>query len=637
MLDLSQRFRNSQHRLPNWLLPAVVFLFFGAVTIAISRWQSEVQTNTNEIANTQISAAMTTEIRDRLRLHGQFLRSLNAFASANPNQGLPAWRRYAERIDITGNLSGLFSFAYATAVSPAEKDKFIFSTRQQVDRSNFHIFPESSDKLTAPIMFAAPENKQLRAAIGFDLLSEPTRRQAINSAIASRDVAITGPIFLVADTTQRPAFMLVHALYQPHLPLNTVSERQAGFAGVVLNAYFTDEFFATLKHDSRNNFALQIFDESLAGESTEQASPTLIYDSDPNLKVQPEAHSYHHEIDFGGRNWILEFRQKALPTDHLVFNLPSVIFYGGLLGNALLALLVFHLSTHRERAEHYARGVTSELRQHRDHLHELVAERTASLDTALQRVRAASAAKSEFLANMSHELRTPMHAVLSFSQLGSERAEIDGQAKLGQYFQRIEQSATRLLDLINELLDLTKLESGRSDLTLAPIDLAQLLNQASAQLESLLLSRKLQIEIVTLVTDRTIAADATRLTQVIFNLLSNAIKFSPDQSTIRIELTSAALPLGRRAADNGMQPALAIRFIDSGVGIPADELESIFEKFEQSSATRTGAGGTGLGLAITRAIVLQHRGTIVANNNIGGGACFTVTLPIDSGIGVGTT
>jgi len=637
MIDLSLRFRNSQRRLPNWLLPTVVFLFFGTVTIAISRWQSEIQSNSNEISNTQISATMTTEIRDRLRLHGQFLRSLNAFASANPNQGLPAWRRYAERTDITGNLSGLFSFAYAMAVSPAETEKFVFSTRQQVDRSNFHIFPESSDKLTAPIMFAAPENTQLRAAIGFDLLSEPTRRQAINTAITSRDVAITGPIFLVADTTQRPAFMLLHALYQPNLPLNTVSQRHAAFSGVVLTAYFTDDFFATLKHDARSNFALKIFDETLASETTEQTSPTLIFDSDPNLKVEPEAQIYHHEIDFGGRNWILEFRPRAHPTEHLAFDLPSVILYGGLLSNALFALLVFNLGTHRERAERYASEVTSELRQHRDHLHERVAERTASLDAALQRVRAASAAKSEFLANMSHELRTPMHAVLSFSQLGSERAEIDGQAKLGQYFQRIEQSATRLLDLINELLDLTKLESGRSDLALAPTDLAQLLHQASAQLESLLLAHKLQIEIVTLVPDSAISADATRLTQVIFNLLSNAIKFSPEQSTIRIELDSAELPFGRRAADNGMQPAMAIRFIDSGVGIPAGELDSIFEKFEQSSATRTGAGGTGLGLAITRAIVLQHRGTIVANNNIGGGACFTVTLPIDSGIGAGKT
>jgi len=118
---------------------------------------------------------------------------------------------------------------------------------------------------------------------------------------------------------------------------------------------------------------------------------------------------------------------------------------------------------------------------------------------------------------------------------------------------------------------------------------------------------------------------------VIYNLLANAIKFSPEGGTITVELRGAELPGGRRLDDSGVQPAIALRFMDHGIGIPEGELESIFDHFVQSSATRTGAGGTGLGLAISRSIVAQHRGTIVANNNVGGGACFTVTLPVNSG------
>jgi signal transduction histidine kinase len=247
----------------------------------------------------------------------------------------------------------------------------------------------------------------------------------------------------------------------------------------------------------------------------------------------------------------------------------------------------------------------------------------------LRQAQAANVAKSEFLANMSHELRTPMHAILSFSELGEDRAEASNQAKMAQYFGRIAQSAKRLLGLINDLLDLAKLEAGRLELELGPVDILSLLRRAGGQLESLIEQRKLTLLITydTLVTD--IVGDRSRIAQVIHNLLSNAIKFSPEGGAIGIHLSAATLAIGRPGEIPENQLALSIRFSDSGVGIPDGELESIFEKFVQSSATKTGAGGTGLGLAISREIVLQHRGTIVAENNAGGGASFIVTLPIN--------
>lgn len=606
-----------------------------AVILVISVWQSRIQASSQEMTNNQISAAITTEVRERLYLYAQFLRSLQAFASAHPDQELLAWQRYAEQIDITNNLSGLLSFAYAPAVNTENVSEFIFTARQEVDRENFDIFPKPAGKIAVPVFFIAPDTPSLRTAIGFDLLSETARRQAIDTAISHRDVAMTGPISLIIEKNQpRQAFLLVDAIYHHTRSLNNVKQRHLAFRGIVLTAYYVDDFFASLKHRTRNDFILQVFDENMTNSAPEGSTPTLIYDTDPGLKPLPDSPVYHHEIDFGGRNWILEFRARTnTATDH-AFNLPSLILYGGLLGNALLALLVFHISTHREHAERYADKVTFELRQHRDHLNQLVDERTARLSAALQQVRAASQAKSEFLTNMSHELRTPMHAILSFSQLGIQRTATDAQTKAGQYFLRIEQSATRLLGLINELLDLSKLESDRVDLTLVPTDLTDLLNQAGTQLESLLLAHKLQIEITSLAPDNIIQADPSRITQVIFNLLSNAIKFSPEQGRIRIEIHPATLALGRRADDNGTQPALAVSVIDSGIGIPTQELESIFDKFEQSSATRNGAGGTGLGLAISRAIVMQHHGTIIAKNNTEGGACLIMTLPVNAGMGI---
>lgn len=123
------------------------------------------------------------------------------------------------------------------------------------------------------------------------------------------------------------------------------------------------------------------------------------------------------------------------------------------------------------------------------------------------------------------------------------------------------------------------------------------------------------------------AVDALRIGQVIRNLLSNAIKFSPESGVVSVRIGFSTLPRGRRAGDPQEHPATTLSVVDHGIGIPEGELEHIFDKFVQSSKTKTGAGGTGLGLSICREIVLAHRGRIVACNNAEGGAAFTVTLP----------
>ncbi|UCV12043.1 PAS domain S-box protein [Dechloromonas denitrificans] len=1155
--DRTPHLNSRNPRFFRWILPSIIFGALVIATWAGWQWQLQVQAdNLNETHN-QESAAITAEIRERLHLHAHFLRSLQAFASTTPGQDLKNWRRYTQEINLGSNLSGLFAFAYAPAVRPAELERFVSDTRRQVDRSDFNIFPAIDGDVLTPVTFIAPDNNTLRSSIGFNLLSETTRRQAIENAITRRDVAMSGPIVLLFDKgSRRPGFLLVHTLYHQGMPLNNVQERQQAFSGLVLTAYRTDEFLSALKKGGNTRFSLQIFDENLSSLQNTASSPTLIYDSDPELKPSPDSPIFHHEIDFGGRNWILSYRPRHDESKQSALNPASLILVGGLIGSSLLALLVFYLTTHRERALRYANQLTGELStseerlrlamaasndgiwdqnlqthqdyisprmaqifgfseatapdsispylaciipedlalqrsalrrhlktnapydvelrihkqggeitwvrvrgealrnqhghpirlagsvsditenkqvevrlerlrgllstsvaaiplpvfvqderhsllmvnhaccrlfgcaesellgrhwptignipaedqrlllsnsertlstgrsnplefrlslengdsrlivahtaraqgpeghpllistltdmtelrraesaiqaadhlkqsvldaateiaiiatdpqgvitvfnrgaekmlgytaaemvgrltpavihqevevtaraeelshqfrreisgfatfttlpqingaeqrewtyirkdgacltvslvvtaqrgtggetigylgtaiditeqkraehnlrqkhellqtvlehipggvsmidaelnfsmansalktvldfpdelfagktptlhevalfnarrgeygpgdpeliaaeivakarnpephcfertrpngktievrgaplpdggfvtiytditkrrqtdeellQHRNHLQELVTERTARLAEALHQAQAASQAKSEFLANMSHELRTPMHAILSFSELGTERAGNGGEAKLLQYFQRIEQSAQRLLGLINELLDLSKLEAGRMELSLEKTEVMQLLQQVEAQLEPLLLAHRQTLTLEGKLPQTEIMADPNRITQVIYNLLSNAIKFSPDGGRIRICLDAAVLATGRRSEDRGVEPAIAIQFIDDGVGVPEEELESIFDKFVQSSTTKNGAGGTGLGLAITRAIVLQHRGTIVATNNVGGGACFTVTLPLNNG------
>ena len=268
-----------------------------------------------------------------------------------------------------------------------------------------------------------------------------------------------------------------------------------------------------------------------------------------------------------------------------------------------------------------------ELRAHRDNLRALVEVQTADLLTAKEAAEKASHSKSEFLANMSHELRTPMHAILSFARIGHDRAVSLPPEKLREYFGRIQTSGERLLELVNDLLDLSKLEAGKMPVQYQLVDVAQLAQEVAHDLEAMIEARHLRVEFPSPGCDPFVEGDAARLAQVVRNLLSNALKFTPAGRCVTVEFADAELPAGRRAQDQGMLTALRMTVADEGIGIPATELDTVFSKFFQSSKTRTGAGGTGLGLAICREIVAAHRGTISARNRPEGGTAFDTILP----------
>lgn len=229
-----------------------------------------------------------------------------------------------------------------------------------------------------------------------------------------------------------------------------------------------------------------------------------------------------------------------------------------------------------------------------------------------------SRAKTEFLANMSHELRTPLHAILGFTEMGQARSRNQDDDKMEQYFSRIQSSGNRLLTLLNDLLDLAKMEVGRMEYTIGHHNLCQCLRDICDEMTPLAALNDIHIYLSCAPDKLSADIDPFRIGQVMRNLLSNAIKFSPHGGEIHVNA---------ELRQDAARESVIVTVADSGPGVPESELETIFDKFIQSSSTKTGAGGTGLGLAICREIIAAHHGSIFASNLPALGALFTFIIP----------
>jgi PAS domain S-box-containing protein len=246
-------------------------------------------------------------------------------------------------------------------------------------------------------------------------------------------------------------------------------------------------------------------------------------------------------------------------------------------------------------------------------------EAERALLEAKEAAEAASRSKTHFLANMSHELRTPMNSIIGFSEILQDRHFGELNDKQDKYVGNILSSGRHLLRIINDILDLSKIEAGHTRLDLGPVPVIETMRSVEDAVRVLASNKRIELNVEVDPTVSSINADAARLRQILFNLLSNAIKFTPEGGIV--EMDAAMIDAPARS--------LRICVRDSGVGIRAEDRERIFRRFEQVGASAKGQQGTGLGLALTRRLVELHDGKVwVESEGDGKGSTFIVLLPV---------
>lgn len=239
----------------------------------------------------------------------------------------------------------------------------------------------------------------------------------------------------------------------------------------------------------------------------------------------------------------------------------------------------------------------------------------AQIESANQRIREASAAKSQFLANMSHEFRTPLNAIIGFAEVLQDRSAGPLTEEQSEYLQEIHSAGQLLLRLINDVLDLAKIEAGRLELIYENVPIGQVIREAVTMLKPLARKKGLYVDMELPSTLGLIAVDQTRFKQILWNLLANAVKFT-ESGGITIAATR-----------NPSELHISIR--DTGIGIRPDDHAKIFEEFSQVNGSHTTKfQGTGLGLAVSRRLAEAHGGRIRVDSEYGQGSIFHLEIPL---------
>lgn len=434
-------------------------------------------------------------------------------------------------------------------------------------------------------------------AWGFDLASNPTRLKSLNEARDQGKPLATDKITLVQEKQSQAGVLIFVPFYGNEGIPETRSERRKKLKGFISGVYRVGDLIDKVIVPSLSKgLTLAVFKNNKFNEENKLYG-NLIAASPLQVSSQ---------INFSGRLWTVVWQGSSDFGDG--FNIGYAILGGaGVLGLFIFIAIIFELNSSRTRLiEHEVSIRTADLEEAR-----------RKLELSKIEAEKANRAKSLFLANMSHEIRTPMNAVLGYSQILLRKKTLDKDTK--NAIKTIDSSSKNLLNMINEVLDISKIEAGKMELNLNDFDLDDLIRNLSSLFELRCKEKKLQWTVEGFSDPLPVHGDGTKLRQVLVNLLGNAIKFT---NYGEVSFTVNALENDQYRFD----------ITDTGYGIPLEAQENIFDAFQQDEAGRA-SGGTGLGLAIAKKQLQLMGSDLFLDSKVNEGTNFHFTLQLSPAAG----
>jgi signal transduction histidine kinase/CheY-like chemotaxis protein len=452
--------------------------------------------------------------------------------------------------------------------------------------------PLVQDDPMVVVALISPEQGN-EAAIGYNVYSNPKRKSVLINHPPHQPTA-TPIIQLIQSESAEPGYLLfmpVYRLSQDSSPSNTASKTLIGYAtGVFLAKKMVDKALGMTQNDM---FFYELYEDkgsSIFAGNTRKSNISLLQND--NLTSL--------SFDLAGQTWHMNLTPNTEFWTHYQNHLTLMVYVLQLILVAFIMLLILLMNN---------RQIVLNIK---------VADRTRALALAKQQSDDASRAKSRFLANMSHEIRTPLNAVIGFSQLAKQTD--DGQV-LENYIDKIELSSSNLLNIVNDILDISKIESEKLVLEHILFDMHVLLNRVKVMFEGVADSKNIHWQVKNLLSkDKYYLGDPTRIEQILINLCSNAFKFTQQGEII---LTAELLDT------QGNKEQLGFTLKDTGIGINESAQSILFDAFTQAdTSTSRRFGGTGLGLAISQELSHLMDGEITVQSEYGNGSTFCAKLTL---------
>jgi len=556
--------------------------------------------------------ALGQMVQTRMTAYEAVLRGASSAFAGGSYVSQTQWHDIVNQTQVQELYPGISSIAWSRYLRAQALDEFVARTRAD-GYPDFQVFPAGEREHYQLVEYAAPITARTDALLGLDLFTQTPQNQVLRQAIDSGQITLSMPLndlYAVSpEPGDRMGAMLYLPVYRSGARPDSVAARRAALVGVAAAAFRGDELaegifgsllplFHIVAHDVQANQT--VFDSQQQAHMAAAKAPPSGW--------QPRFHAAL-EIPLYGRTWRLGIDSTPQYEQAWVTRSHDMLLFMGLAVALLAALVAGGFVWQRDRQLFASEQTAARLRDQAEQL--MLANRY----------------KSEFLANMSHELRTPLNSILILSDQLRQNAGGNLNEKQARHADIVYRAGSDLLQLINDVLDLAKVEAGRMQLTMEPLSLQDLLVDLDASMRPLAEAKKLNLYIPP-VSDASgvpprVFTDRVRLHQILRNLLSNAIKFT-DQGQVHLGVS-----VGETRQDGSVLIQFSVR--DTGIGIAPEQHARAFEAFQQlDGSTRRRFGGTGLGLAITRQLAQALDGDISLESAPGQGSTFTVSLPMQA-------